>query len=255
MKKEDADCPKKNSADQGFFVQGEAKSKEDKVSAEEVDSYSKSKDQKALPDWIMAIASCVLVVITGVYAYYTYRLVVLTRNTLETTTEAIRVEQRPWVGYFGCTIEARENSNVAWEKREPRAGENFRVTFSIKNFGQTPALNLQPASKIGIFEAGYTPSAPDEWHFGSMKNVIFPRADGFRQFSEEVSLTSQDFLEYSTHKMELYFWARLYYCDGAGRRYWTRIVFSHGFASDRNVVVSSSVGTESGETRHPDCED
>lgn len=257
MKKEDANCPKNNSEDQGFYTEALTKSKKNEVSAEEVDSDSKRKDQKTLPDWIVAIASCVLVIITAIYAYYTYRLVVLTRNTLETTTEAIRLEQRPWVGYYGYAIEARENPNAVWVKREPTAGEEFRVSFSIKNVGRTPALKLQLASIVGVvsIEAGDFPSAPNEWVVGTSKNVVFPESEGFTQYSGRFKLMDQDFLEYSTAKKELYFWARLYYCDGIGKRYWTQIGVSHVFGESLYSIRSSSVGSDSGEANHPDCED
>lgn len=254
MKKEDASCPKKDSEDQGFSALTSTESKENEVSTEKVDSHSKRKDQKMSPDWIMAIASCVLVVITGIYVYYTYRLVVLTRNTLDTTTEAIRLEQRPWVGYYGYAIEARENPNAVWVKREPESGEEFRVSFSIKNVGQTPALNLRLESVIGVFVRNHGYSPTNEWYVGTSRNVVFPKGEGFRQYSGVARLIGQDFLEYSTFKKDLYFWARLYYCDGAGRRHWTKTVVSHEFASGSYSIISSSVGTEPGEANHPDCQ-
>ena len=217
----------------------------------------------------MAIVSFFLLWVTYDYTCSTKEQVGLTRDSLEVTREFLEVtresfevskeafllDQRPWVGYYGYAIEARENPNAAWVEREPAAGEEFRVSFSIKNVGQTPALNLQLASIISISDAGYTPSPPDEWDLGSMKNTVFPKSEGFRQYSGKARLGSEDFSEYLTHKKRLYFQAMLYYCDGVGRRHWTEVVVSHGFASGSYSILASRIGSDSGEASHPDCED
>ena len=54
--------------------------------------------------------------------------------------DALRLDQRAWLGYERYVIQARANNTSGWEEREPRAGEQFSGRFYFQNVGRTPAL-------------------------------------------------------------------------------------------------------------------
>lgn len=206
----------------------------------------------------MAIATCALVAITATYTYYAKKQVELTRQTLNNTIDAMRLEQRPWLGYSGFAIYARKNSTTAWEKREPKQGEEIRVRLSIKNVGKTPALNISLMSvtpEVISFGSEDTINVLDDAADEAKEhNTIFPESEKFGHYIRPYRLTAQEFLEYSTRKKQLFFWAKVYYCDIAGMRHWTQTRATHTYASKGFNIISSSVSPSPGEANHPDCQ-
>ena len=205
----------------------------------------------------MAIVSVLLLWVTYDYTTSTKDQVRLTRESLIATREAMRLDQRPWLGYYNYAIQARENPNAVWETREPRFGEEFRIEFFVENVGKTPALEIELMSIVsGLIPIGIedSPKEPDRWSGNSSRSALFPNTDNFSYTSNALFWTDQQFLEYSTSKKDLFFWARLYYCDFLGRRYWTQTGVVHEFDSNRYYIKSSSVGLVSGEAPHPDCQ-
>ena len=67
-------------------------------------------------------------------------------------------------------------------------------------------------------------------------------------------MSDQQFPEYSNVAKEVFFWAKLYYCDITGRRHWTQAGVAHIFGSPAFSIRSSSVSPDPGEADHPDCQ-
>ena len=262
MNKDMAGHDKDNSQDQDepTYIGATNSCKKDQISTSSADCNADNKSQDKWPDKVIAVSSVALVVITGLYTTFAWKQNELTRESLDTSRDALGVamdamnlEQRPWLGYYGYAIQARKDSASRWEDREPKAGEELRVECFIQNAGKTPALNIQLMSIVfGLVPIGGSAKEPDKWSGNSNRSALFPNAEGFSHNSDGIVLTDQGFLEYSTSKKEIFFWARLYYCDIAGRRYWTQTGVSHAFGSSAYNLRSSSVGLIPGETS---CED
>ena len=67
-------------------------------------------------------------------------------------------------------------------------------------------------------------------------------------------MTAQQFAAYSDAKNEIFFWAKLYYCDISGRRHWALTGVAHTIDSDDFSIRSSSVSPDPGEDGHIDCQ-
>ena len=185
------------------------------------------------------------------------RQVSATEEQTNTAIDALRLDQRAWLGYERYTIEARANDTSRWEKREPKTGEQFRGRLYIQNIGKTPALNVRFMSAPPILiPAGGIPSQPEEekWSIAGGEFVVFPNDDGLSQNTRPRNMPSQVFPAYSNRAREIFFWARLYYCDTTGRRHWTQIGVAHLFEAGTFSIRSSSVSPDPGEADHPDCQ-
>ncbi len=229
-----------------------------KIHAKKTCQTTKSKKKRwprPRPDWIAAISTFLLVIITAIYTNSACNQTELIRKNFVLDTNTTNLEQRPWLGYYGYTIQAREDSTATWKNRKPKAGERMRVRCSIQNAGKTPALNIQLMLIFPeIIPTGMALEEPDKWIPSADKFLLFPGAEGFGHIGEEIVLTTQQFSEYSTSQKHLFFWAKLYYCDLAGQRHWTQAGVTHRLDSNEFQIFSSTVGTISGETPHPGCQ-
>ena len=219
---------------------------------------SKKHWQEQLPNWIMALASIVLVVVTAFYTQSAREQVRLTEQALEVTKDslfesteqfaatllemkeqtvaaqtasdaaekaaaaanksaeiagrqvaameeqtnvtmdAMRLDQRAWVGYSGYVLQARKDRTSAWTNREPKAGEQFRVRFLIQNTGKTPAFNVRVMDIVPkLVGIGETPAEPMAWFGTTRSSVHFPHDDGISHNTGVIRLTDQQFSEYS----------------------------------------------------------
>ena len=289
--------------------------KKNKPATENVNRTGNKQPQNQWPNWVIAVASLALVVVTGFYTYYARQQTQLTsegldatRSTLEKNTsqfsatleemkeqtraaqtasdaadkaaaaagrsaesagrqvvamkeqtnaamDAMRLDQRAWLGYRRYNVQARESSTSTWTNREPKAGEEFRVRFFIHNAGKTPALNVRPMRiKPKIVPVGDVPKEPEKWSVGSGRSAIFPNDGSLSHNTRILPMTEQQFSAYSSKTMEAFFWAKIYYCDVIGRRHWTQVGVAHIFESADFTIRSSSVSPDPGEADHPDCQ-
>lgn len=183
------------------------------------------------------------------------RQIVAMKEQTNAAMNAMRLDQRAWLGYHKYKVQARENSTSAWTDREPKAGEQFRVRFFIHNVGKTPAFNVQPMLiEPKIIPMGNTPKEPENWSGGTRRFVIFPNDDGLSHNTGPLKLSEKQFSVYSNATQEVFFWAKLYYCDITGRRHWTQTGVAHTFGSPDFSMRSSSVSPDPGEANHPDCQ-
>ena len=289
--------------------------KENKITAENINRTGSKQSQAQWPNWIMAVASILLVLVTLFYTDYARQQIHLTREGLDATRatldentrqfsatleemkeqtraaqtasdaakksaeaasrsaesvgrqvvamkkqtnaamDAIRLDQRAWLGYHKYVVQARETPASTWNNREPKEGEEFRVRFFIQNVGKTPALNVRPmVIEPKIVHIGDIPNDPEEWTSGSGSSVIFPNDDSLSHNTKSLKLSGQQFSAYSNTTMEVFFWAKIYYCDVTGRRHWTQTGVAHIFLSTDFSIRSSSVSPDPGEASHPDCQ-
>ena len=186
------------------------------------------------------------------------RQVVVMKEQTNAAIDAMRLDQRAWLGYHRYVVQAREGLTSKWEGREPKAGEQFRVRFFIHNVGKTPALNVRPmVIKPMIIPIGVIPNEPEEWPVSSVRSVrsvIFPNDDGLSHNTRPLTMSDQQFSAYSSTTMEVFFWAKIYYCDITGRRHWTQTGVAHSFRSNDFSIRSSTVRPDPGEADHPDCQ-
>ena len=292
-----------------------------KISTDKLNHTSSKDCQERWPNWVMACASILLVLVTGFYTHYAKQQIHLTREGLDATRdtltentrqfsatlqeikeqtvaaqtaaaaakesaraaikvanatesqiaiarqqmeinkqqidesrEALRLDQRAWLGYKNCTIQARATGISAWEEREPNRGEEFRGRFNIENVGKTPALNVRLISGVPrVLPIGETPKGPIQWSDPNSGNIIFPNNEVLNQNTGSFTIPDHLFSAYSGYKSEIFLWARLYYCDTAGRRHWTQIGVAHLFGSKDFTMRSSSVSPDPGEADHPYC--
>ena len=289
--------------------------KKNKPATGNVNRTGNKQSQYQVPNWIMAIASILLVFVTFFYTYYAGQQTQLTSEGLDLTRdaltknteqfsstlgemqkqtaaaqtasdaaresaaaasrsaasagkqvvamkeqtnaamEAIRLDQRAWLGYHTYVVQARENFTSTWKNREPKEGEQFRVRFLIQNVGKTPAFNVQlMAIEPKIIPIGNIPNEPEKWSGTPKRFVVFPNDDGLSHNTRPLSMTDQQFSAYSNARREIFFWAKLYYCDISGRRHWAQTGVAHIIRSPTFSIRSSSVSPDPGEADHPDCQ-
>ena len=172
--------------------------------------------------------------------------------------DALRLDQRPWLGYWRYAIESRAKNTTKWEVREPKSGELFRIRLNVQNVGKTPALNVRLMStKPQLIRTGTRPSEPkkEQWREVTGTFFVFPDDSHLSYASPSHHLSSQDFSKYSDHTSEAFFWARLEYCDTTGQHHWTQVGLARHFQTPVDVVRirASSVSPDPGEANHPGC--
>ena len=65
------------------------------------------------------------------------------KGQIDDARDALRLDQRAWLGYHKYVVQARANDTATWTNREPKTGEQFRVRFFIHNVGKTPAFKVR----------------------------------------------------------------------------------------------------------------
>ena len=64
-------------------------------------------------------------------------------DAAEDARDAVRLEQRAWLGYREITLAARRGTDGSWEDREPMQGDYGRIRLFVANTGETPATNVR----------------------------------------------------------------------------------------------------------------
>ena len=234
---------------------------EDQPSTKKADGDTQSKRNPQGPNRIIAGASVVLAVatiglliVTGLYTYYAREQARLTTDMLAT----MRADQRPWVGYHKYIIQARESPTSPWTDRGPKEGEEFKVRFFVRNVGKTPALNVAPLHIfMGVQPRSLLPTKAEirEEPDIPIKFALFPGDDRKSHNSRIFRLTEEEFSKYSSLRSDIFFWARINYCDSTGKLHWTQTEMSHTFGahSEGLVIRSEWADTYPSEGAHPSC--
>jgi hypothetical protein len=113
------------------------------------------------PNRVVALSTCVLVIITGVYACYARQQATAAidsataakdaadaaKTSAATTDQQVHRGERAYLGLSKIRL-----------KTLPATGKDLRLTFGIENTGRTPAQNVVSASNLEIF-IGEPPAA------------------------------------------------------------------------------------------------
>ena len=86
----------------------------------------------------VAVSILALIVAAG-SLYQAYR----SADAAEDARDAVRLEQRAWLGYRKIALAARRGTDGPWENREPMQGDDARVRLFVGNTGKTPATNVR----------------------------------------------------------------------------------------------------------------
>ena len=179
---------------------------------------------------------------------------------IEDARDALRLEQRPWLGYVGFTLEARAGSDEPWVERILREGDEVRIRMRILNTGRTPAI-LIPVNSANPTLAPVDTIAPPPTEWRPMSEtqgrvVVLPGVDGRRQYTRPFRLSGEQFRRYSKDTHWLLLWARLNYCDAAQRHHWVQVAIAHRSSNPSNLfdTPSVSISPDPGELDHADCQ-
>ena len=90
------------------------------------------------------------------------------------------------------------------------------------------------------------PSEPkeEEWSVADGIFVVFPNDDGLSQNTRPLLVSNPIFSEYSNGTIQVFFWARLSYCDTAGRHHWSQVGVAHSFEAVDFYIGSNSVSQD-----------
>ena len=184
------------------------------------------------------------------------RQISLIEDQTRSNLEALRMEQRAWLGYTSYAVQSRAAATSEWDDRPPKQGEVFRVKFGLHNAGMTPAIKVRPMEMQPLMVLkGHVPNAPTRWDPSSIQHTVFP---GDKGLSHNAAFSMED-LPFSLYPIdnesyEAFFWTRVEYCDISGRRHWTQAGIGHRFGSRDFSIRSSDVSPGPGEEGHPDCQ-
>ena len=179
---------------------------------------------------------------------------------IEDARDALWLQQRPWLGYVGFTLEARADNDEPWGERAPQDGDEVRVRMRILNSGRTPATIIpvnSGDSKLAPVNTIAPP--PTEWRPVSETQgrvVVLPGVEGRRQYTRPFRLSGEHFRRYSADTHWLFLWARMNYCDAAQRHHWVQVAIAHRSRNPPNLfdTPSVSISPDPGEPDHPDCQ-
>ena len=186
------------------------------------------------------------------------RQVAAAQEQIDVDIDALRLDQRPWLGYRRHAIESKANDTSKWEERDPQSGEHFRVRLFVQNVGKTPALNVRlMRTQPVLIREGARPNEPkkEQWQMVPGKYVVFPNDRRLSHVTSTIRMPSNAFSTYSNRKGELFFWARLEYCDTTGQHHWTQMGLARHFQAPASEfrLRASSVSPDPGEANHPGC--
>lgn len=159
------------------------------------------------PDWWLISVTGLLVIATGVLAWYTRRLV---RGAEDTARRQLRA--------YICLEEGRI---------EPHGNEGYcDVIFTLKNSGQTPAYNVetwQITRIVDLAEPPYVIRTPDKW------GMVGPGA-GIGCKLLHNPLTPADRSDIKLEKKTVIVWGQVTYKDAFGQERYTN--FCHILGSE-----------------------
>ena len=85
----------------------------------------------------VAVAVSILALFVAIGSLYqAYR----SADIAEDARDAVRLEQRAWLGYRKITLAARRGTDGSWEDREPLEGDYGRIRLFVGNTGKTPRV-------------------------------------------------------------------------------------------------------------------
>ena len=177
-------------------------------------------------------------------------------DTAEDARDAVRLEQRAWLGYRKITLAARRETDGSWEDREPVQGDYGRIRLFVGNTGKTPATNVRFLHQTPMLLGGGTQLEPpepseSEWETNYREHIVVPGTE--RRFQDvQFRLNRQARYVNGTHV--LFVWVRIEYCDVAHRTHWTQAGVMHRYGEPRDVFWTLSQSISPSSSDEPDYE-
>jgi len=221
--------------------------------------------QEHWPNRVMAIGTCVLVVITGFYASYARQQAALTSDSLravndtltetkklttaaKTQAEAAVTQANAATASVKSTQEANKLAEIAMRasigsvrrdqrawlsvsgfilNKEPEDNQTIMVKIGLANSGKTPALNVRNRTRL---ELGSDSSRP-RWNSFRFENpaVVFPGATGFSFDSGDMVTGTGGAVLYRSKKAHVFIRAMVTYDDVFRVSHFTEICAIHTF--------------------------
>ena len=203
----------------------------------------------------VAIAVSILALIVAAGSLYqAYR----SADAAEDARDAVRLEQRAWLGYRKITLAARRGTDGSWEDREPMQGDYARIRLFVGNTGKTPATNVRFSHQTPMLlrdgaELEPPEAAESEWETSDRENIVVPGTEGRFQ---DVQFRLNRETRYVNGTHVLFVWVRMEYCDVAHRAHWTQagVMRRYGEPRDEFWTLSQSISpSDSGEPDYERC--
>ena len=168
-------------------------------------------------------------------------------DAAEDALDAVRLEQRAWLGYSQITLAARGETDASWEDREPLQGDYGRIRLFIANTGKTPATNVRFLHQTPMLLSDSDDLQPPEpaesaWQTSDQPHVVVPGTE--RRF-QEIQFRLNREVRYVNRTHVLFVWVRMEYCDIAHRAPWTQaaVMHRHGDGRDDFWTLSQSISS------------
>ena len=177
-------------------------------------------------------------------------------DAAEDARDAVRLEQRAWLGYRKITLAARRGTDGSWEDREPMQGDYGRIRLFVGNTGKTPATNVRFSHQTPMLlrdGAELEPPEPSEseWKTSDLEHVVIPGTE--RRF-QDVQFRLNRQARYVNGTQVLFVWVRMEYCDVAHRVHWTQAGVMHRYGEPRDVFWTLSQSISPSDSGEPDYE-
>jgi hypothetical protein len=140
------------------------------------------------------------------------------KTALDASIAASRTDQRAWVGIVNLKL-----------PKEPIAGQDITITYTLTNTGKTPALGI--SAKMGFFFRNAEPPSPD-WSqvvIAGKGGAAFPNSvsDETRATFYAKSATGPLIEAYKSGTTAIYLWLHVDYEDIFGISHWVQICTVH----------------------------
>ena len=177
-------------------------------------------------------------------------------DAAEDARDAVRLEQRAWLGYREITLAARRGTDGSWEGREPMQGDYGRIRLFVANTGKTPATNVRFLHQTPMLlrdSAELEPPEPSEseWETSDQEHVVVP---GTEERFHDVQFRLNRQARYVNGTHVLFVWVRMEYCDVAHRPHWTQAGVMHHYGEPRDDFWTLSQSISPADSGEPDYE-
>ena len=209
----------RKSSEQQAKTQGEAIEKFLSAHNESERNRSKSEDRQygvhnstRWAAWVTAIATGGAVFAATWYAVITHGMWKEMQTQTGIAKQQFEISEKPWVaGYSWQVYVSIPKPDTFPPEMVGDITANSQVEIRVKNFGKTPALNVQTGGKAYILADGA--DIPREDESLTMIRAVLPPGDTYLPFRVEVPNNPTKVAEYNSGKKNLYVRARIEYCD------------------------------------------
>ena len=201
---------------------------------------------------VPVVVSILALIVAAWSLYYAGR----SADAAEDARDAVRLEQRAWLGYREITLAASRGTGGSWEDREPMQGDYGRIRLFAANTGKTPATNVRFLHQTPMLlrdSAELEPPEPSEseWETSDLEHVVVP---GTEERFQDVQFRLNRQARYVNGTHVLFVWVRMEYCDVAHRAHWTQAGVMHHYGEPRDNFWTLSQSISPADYGEPDYE-